>query len=89
LRSAAKRVSHSPTGSLARIIKGMSVPRSPPAEKACVPAPVTTTTRTLSSVATSRQKSASRTTISGDSALRFSGRFSVMMATPSRCSTSK
>ena len=56
-----------------RIISGMVVPRSPPAEKAWSPAPVSSTTRMLGSMATDFQISTSRTIISGEKALRFSG----------------
>ena len=63
-----------------RIIKGIVVPRSPPEEKAWSPAPVSNTTRMAVLAAISVQISHKRTIISGEKALRFSGRLRVMVA---------
>jgi hypothetical protein len=61
--------------------------RSAPAQKA-PPAPVRMQTRMESSLSTRSQASRMMASISGDSALRASGRFIVTMRTWHRCSTS-
>ena len=59
---------------------------SAPAEKALSPPPVTTTARTVSSVRRRVKTSSSSRRIAWFIALCTSGRFRVMVATPSACS---
>ena len=63
-------------------------PMSPPAEKARSPAPVSTTQRTLVSVASSASTRSSSVISSTSSAFIFSGRFRVTVAMPPSRSSS-
>jgi len=81
-KSTRRRLSRKRTGTCGSTNSRMSAP----AEKARSPAPVTTTTRTASLVATSPKQRVSSWRIRSFIALWTSGRLSVTVATPSATS---